>query len=189
MAHPDLITASIWNDANVDQLRTMWLDGASAGEIAHALGQGITRNSVIGKVTRMKLTRRDKASRTRPSTVYLKTHVASVPTGKRGRAGSPGQTSAKNIIAKRDRIAEARTHANLAVIGRTPFREGTLPIDDEGVDVTHLIGFKDRRIGRECAFIPGDPAGGAMCCGRPVQEGSEWCPEHWARVYPTRATR
>jgi GcrA cell cycle regulator len=46
-----------WSDERVEILRKLFADGLSAGQIAAELG-GVTRNSVIGKVHRMKLTRR-----------------------------------------------------------------------------------------------------------------------------------
>jgi hypothetical protein len=39
--------------------------------------------------------------------------------------------------------------------------------------------FRGRRMGFECAFIPGDPKHPlATCCGAPVQGLTEWCPWH-----------
>lgn len=48
----------IWSDAVVAKLKAMWAAGKSAGQIASALGGGITRNAVIGKVHRLKLAKR-----------------------------------------------------------------------------------------------------------------------------------
>jgi len=43
-----------WDDARLDLLKTLWLDGLSATQIAMRLG-GITRNDVIGKVHQLGL--------------------------------------------------------------------------------------------------------------------------------------
>lgn len=51
-----------WTDDRVATLKKMWRDGASASEIATALGGGVTRNGVIGKVDRLKLVRRKETS-------------------------------------------------------------------------------------------------------------------------------
>lgn len=48
-----------WTEAAVATAHKMWLDGASAREIAAALGHGCTRNAVIGKLHRTKLFSRD----------------------------------------------------------------------------------------------------------------------------------
>jgi GcrA cell cycle regulator len=39
----------------VESCKELWKEGLSAAQIARALGHGLTRNSVIGKVTRLKL--------------------------------------------------------------------------------------------------------------------------------------
>lgn len=170
MTHPDIITTSVWDEpGNVDLLKTMWAEGKSASTIAAELRQGVTRNAVISKVHRLKLPGRDNAIRARPSRT-----TSNGQTSRRGNVGNPGQAKA-NVIVHR---VEGRLRAERE---REPFREGRLPVED-GVDVGHLL-FADRKIGRECAYIPGDPADGAMCCGKPVKPGFEWCPEHWARVY------
>lgn len=48
-----------WSEERVRQLTTMFEDGWSFGRIAAALGHGITRNAVIGKVKRVGLRRSD----------------------------------------------------------------------------------------------------------------------------------
>lgn len=49
-----------WNDTNVESLKTLWTDGLSCSQIARAMGGGLTRNAVIGKVTRLGLPLRGK---------------------------------------------------------------------------------------------------------------------------------
>ncbi|HWE98297.1 MAG TPA: GcrA family cell cycle regulator [Caulobacteraceae bacterium] len=46
-----------WTDERVETLKTLWLDGLSASQIAKQLG-GVTRNAVIGKVHRLGLSGR-----------------------------------------------------------------------------------------------------------------------------------
>lgn len=50
-----------WSDTRVTTLRTLWLDGLSASQIARQLG-GVTRNAVIGKVHRLGIAERGAAS-------------------------------------------------------------------------------------------------------------------------------
>jgi hypothetical protein len=186
MSHPDLITTSIWDEpGNVDLLKRMWTEeGASASEIARAMGQGITRASVIGKVHRLKLPKRDNAIRARPDRVTRNT--TPLITGKKGRSGNPGVPSVQSIkhrIEGRDKAERSRQEGKISHFGHEPFREGRLPVED-GVDVTGLIAFSGRRINQQCAWIPGSPLDGALCCGKPVVEGTQWCETHHARVYP-----
>src|SRR5437868_9966473 len=57
---PELQT---WTDERVELLKALWADGLSASQIAGELG-GVTRNAVIGKVSRLGLAGRMK----RPAT-------------------------------------------------------------------------------------------------------------------------
>ncbi len=54
-----------WTDERVELLKKLWADGLSASQIAAELG-GITRNAVIGKVHRLKLSARAKPTNTAP---------------------------------------------------------------------------------------------------------------------------
>lgn len=47
-----------WNPQNEKRLADLWGEGKTASEIAEALGDGISRNMVIGKSRRMGLDRR-----------------------------------------------------------------------------------------------------------------------------------
>ncbi len=49
-----------WTDETVEQLKQHWMDGKSASQIAGLLGNGVTRNAVIGKVHRLGLAGRAK---------------------------------------------------------------------------------------------------------------------------------
>lgn len=45
----------VWTDERVDRLKSLWREGLSASQVAKALG-GVSRNAVIGKLHRLKLT-------------------------------------------------------------------------------------------------------------------------------------
>ena len=47
-----------WTDDRVEQLKRMWSEGLTASQIAARIGQGVTRNAVIGKVHRLGLSGR-----------------------------------------------------------------------------------------------------------------------------------
>jgi len=189
--------ATIWDDPkNVDLLKSMWTDGASASEIALAIGQGATRAAVIGKVHRMKLAKR--------STVAIDTQrrESSNPSKKPHR--NQGQVTAKGIVsrvaARREaaksngglafKLSEARKQgmgkdeAMQFVLGRP----GRLPPErDEGVDATYLLKLTDLDQGAvltQCRWPIGDPLEpGFGFCGRACQEGSSYCATHHRRAY------
>ena len=50
-----------WTDERVEQLKQHWTEGKSASQIASLLGNGVTRNAVIGKVHRLGLAGRVKS--------------------------------------------------------------------------------------------------------------------------------
>ena len=50
-----------WTDERVEQLKQHWIDGKSASQIASLLGNGLTRNAVIGKVHRLGMAGRAKS--------------------------------------------------------------------------------------------------------------------------------
>ncbi len=47
-----------WTEERVNLLKQLWGEGKTAAEIAKALGDGVTRNAVIGKAHRLKLSSR-----------------------------------------------------------------------------------------------------------------------------------
>ncbi|MEM6812471.1 MAG: GcrA family cell cycle regulator [Pseudomonadota bacterium] len=47
-----------WTDERVTILKQLWGEGKTAAEIAKELGEGVTRNAVIGKAHRLKLSSR-----------------------------------------------------------------------------------------------------------------------------------
>lgn len=77
-----------WNEPTVDRLKKLWAEGKSATQIAMALGGGITRNAVIGKVSRLGLQRV-------------------------GVGGGPSSPSARNQAAKIQRRNNAPPHQPL----------------------------------------------------------------------------
>jgi len=55
-----------WTEERVELLKKLWLEGLSASQIAGVLGDGVTRNAVIGKVHRLKLSGRAKPANSTP---------------------------------------------------------------------------------------------------------------------------
>jgi len=60
------MTTETWTEERVARLRELWTQGKTASEIGTALG-GISRNAVIGKVHRLKLSGRPSPIRHRPT--------------------------------------------------------------------------------------------------------------------------
>jgi GcrA cell cycle regulator len=172
-AHHLRTNGDVWAiSENVARLKSMWAEGASATEIALALAQGVTRNMVIGKVHRLKLQKRDTSIRPKARQDRSSRNTTPLITGKKGRAGNPGVPSVHSIMHRMEGRAKIK-----------PPRE----IAEDGVDVSHLLGGTDRKIGHQCGWVHGTPGDGEWgYCGKPTVNGTEWCESHFARVYPSK---
>lgn len=146
---------ALW-EGKIETLKQMWLDGFSASQIAVKLGDGITRNAVIGKINRLHLNRSSNRS---------KAKLAAVPDHHAPKPPKPVK-----------RGAPVKPVLRVAV----PAPE----IDHEdGVDVTHLVGIMqlDKNT---CRWPIGDPLTKEFgFCGCQVAEGSVYCAPHRKRAH------
>src|SRR5436190_425337 len=90
-----------WTEERVELLKKLWLEGLSASQIAGVLGEGVTRNAVIGKVHRLKLSGRAKpassAPRARPASRPAVRRVASPGGASRGNLGVAGLMKSRSM--------------------------------------------------------------------------------------------
>ena len=61
------MTSAIWTPENTLKLTTLWKEGRTAAWIARALGPGVSRCAVLGKVYRLGLAREPEARWARPA--------------------------------------------------------------------------------------------------------------------------
>lgn len=167
--------SDVWKiEGNIEKATAMWTEGKPAAVIGAELG--ISRNAVIGKLHRLGLMKKGP-------TGPRKNRMVVVRKTDHGNKNQPKAPSIRATASQRDRAAlwswgQHRNNAHIKPVGMTDV--------DDGVDVTYLAGkpFADRHIGRECGWVLGDPKDpGRMCCGKPTEGGSSWCPEHHARVF------
>lgn len=157
-----------WTEQQIQMLKDMWGHGFSASDIAGRLGGGLTRNAVIGKAHRLKLS-------------------ASVASA-RGEGGSnlraAPSTGISDIKSSRKRVMlrplpvlpTPSTVPSAKPIQREAFRS---PADSakrsEGIAVT-------KAGDRHCRWPVGDPRSPDFrFCGCNVHEGLPYCTDH-ARV-------
>lgn len=174
-----------WTDERVEQLKKMWLEGLSASQIAAELGDGVTRNAVIGKVHRLKL-----SGRAKPASAPPRARPQARPAPRRlpGSGGRPmGGSTASSVGA-----APRRTMPQAPMIGAT-----ALKIDAEyevealvAAPVTELFIPVDQRIGllglseHTCKWPIGDPLSKDFYfCGQHSEEGKPYCDFHSRRAY------
>ena len=81
-----------WTEERVELLKKLWMEGLSASQIAGVLGEGVTRNAVIGKVHRLKLSGRAKPASSAPRVRNAPRPAArrAVAPSSAGRSSSPG---------------------------------------------------------------------------------------------------
>lgn len=161
-------SGSVWTDALCDELRRLHADGYSASQIANALGRGLTRNAVIGKIGRLNL---------RGGSVK----AARAKSGKNGRAGNPGMPKVTNIVRRAEsrRIAAERQEQKASIEADAPAlprAAAWLPL--YGLEPVSLIDLG----AHDCKWPLGDPLlPGFGYCGLPqAGEHSRYCEAHHA---------
>ena len=94
-----------WTDERVETLKKLWMEGLSASQIAGELGEGVTRNAVIGKVHRLKLSARAKptntAPRARPAARPAPRRVASPAPSMAGMVGGAAKAARPTMTSAR----------------------------------------------------------------------------------------
>ncbi|MFK7792360.1 MAG: GcrA family cell cycle regulator [Devosiaceae bacterium] len=146
-----------WTDERVEVLRTMWLGGSSASQIATVLGE-VTRNAVIGKVHRLGLSGRGKpTAAATPRARKPRTPSAGGSRPRRtttratGNTVSLGATALKTdslAVAELDQAPAARGRVDLVLVGDSPqlsiqeLKEDTCrwPVGDPLLDDFHFCG-------------------------------------------------
>ena len=166
-----------WTEQQIETLKKMWGNGYSANDIAKNLGGGVTRNAVIGKAHRLKLSAGAAASRCavdHPSkTVGVVVAKINKVSGKRRsmlRAMPPVQASDKPA-------------AMTTIVRRPVLRPIETARRSEGIPVT-------KAGERHCRWPIGDPRSPDFrFCGCETQEGLPYCTHHARIAYQTISRR
>jgi GcrA cell cycle regulator len=194
-----------WTEERVELLKKLWLEGLSASQIAGVLGEGVTRNAVIGKVHRLKLSGRAKPAsaaprvratpRTAPRRISTSTTSAPRPSMGVG-AGSPGLSAGSSVM--KSRTMPSGAGATMSSGGGGMVQGATaLKISEEFAvatealpQVQELFIPKDRRLNllqlneQTCKWPIGDPlTPDFYFCGQHSEEGKPYCEFHSRRAY------
>lgn len=158
-----------WTDEKVERLKHHWMEGKSASVIANLLGDGLTRNAVIGKVHRLGLAGRAKSPNVN---VARPRRAAAPPVAQR--------TAARHVAAPAPRITRGATALAVATealseVEPEPFESVVVPMS---VRVT-ILELKEAM----CRWPLGDPASAEFrYCGSPVSSGP-YCAYHGGLAY------
>ncbi len=160
-----------WTEQQIQMLKDMWGHGFSASDIAGRLGNGLTRNAVIGKAHRLKLS------------AGIATARGDGSTGLRSAAPSSSMAAIKSSSPKRAMLRP------LPVLPTPSSTTITKPIQRESYRATSFDtvkrseGIAVTKAGdRHCRWPVGDPRSPDFrFCGCNVHEGLPYCTDH-ARV-------
>jgi GcrA cell cycle regulator len=156
-----------WTEQKIQMLKDMWGHGYSASEIAKRLG-GLTRNAVIGKAHRLKLSSRPSPIKPEGANAAL----AELPTG--------GGLQAMKSARKRVMLRPLPVVPVPTMVTKTQSKDAFQSLDNlsrrtEGIAVT-------KAGERHCRWPVGDPRSPDFrFCGCAAYEGLPYCIDH-ARV-------
>ncbi len=147
-----------WTDDRVAILEKLWGEGKSAAEIAKELGEGVTRNAVIGKAHRMGMSGR-------PSPI------------KKKKAGAAVTETAKVAAVKP--VAKTVTEAKSPVMNIKPIPANSKKVikTGEGISILELTD-------KLCKWPIGDPRDDDFhFCGGKSLPGVPYCGPHAMEAY------
>lgn len=174
-----------WTDERVALLKKLWMEGLSASQIAAELSGGVTRNAVIGKVHRLKL-----SARAKPASVAPRAKAPRPTAPRRPTTASAGPRGTASVAASA--VSQRRT-TMAPTMGATALKMDT-EIEAEMVVETNakaeLFIPVEERISllqlteKTCKWPIGDPMSSEFhFCGRDSDEGKPYCEFHSRRAY------
>lgn len=162
----------MWTDERVELLKKLWTEGLSASQIAAQLGS-VSRNAVIGKVHRLKLSSRGRAT---AAPVAKKKHVAPAP--------APKPVTAARPAAQPQRIVAASVGATALQVqfDAEPVTHHVMrPANDVVVPISRRLQLVELSE-RTCKWPNGDPLSEDFSfCGNDAKDSGPYCGYH-ARV-------
>ena len=168
-----------WTDERVELLKKLWMEGLSASQIAAELGEGVTRNAVIGKVHRLKL-----SARTKPTNTAPRARPAARTTAPR-RVSSPAPSAG---ISAKPRVSMARPQVmGATALAAAPEMEAELYVAPAAAE---LFIPEDKRLNllqlneHTCKWPIGDPLSKDFYfCGQHSLDTGPYCDFHSRRAY------
>ena len=163
-----------WTEEKVELLRQLWLDGKSASQISAALGAGLTRNAVIGKVHRLGL-----AGRARSPTAQCAASASGVvraPAAARRATARPAAHIAGATMVRGNTALALAAEADLEAQPARLAEEIVVPMS---LKVT-IVDLKESM----CKWPLGDPTSTEFrYCGSPAYSSGPYCQHHGKLAY------
>lgn len=161
-----------WTDEMVDQLRAMWADGLTTGEIGKRLG--VSKNSIVGKVHRLGLSGRP--SPIKKKEVDPSAEASAKPIKEKVQKEKIEVKAPKAKIEKT--VAESSSTSKPQINTRIEASASTSPRHNYGkAMLTDLDN-------HTCRWPVGDPKDENFhFCGKKVRIGQTYCDEHSSIAY------
>ncbi|WEK06811.1 MAG: GcrA family cell cycle regulator [Candidatus Devosia phytovorans] len=173
-----------WTDERVETLKKLWMEGLSASQIAGELGEGVTRNAVIGKVHRLKLSARAKPTNSAP-----RARPAARPAPRRVASPSAGISTMSSAAAKPRPTMQASRPQSIGAtaLAMDPQMDAQLYVAPMAAE---LFIPEDKRLNllqlneHTCKWPIGDPLSKDFYfCGQHSLESGPYCDFHSRRAY------
>ena len=159
-----------WTDERVEILRKLWAEGLSASQIAAQIG-GVSRNAVPGKVHRLKLSSRGRATASPTRQKKTAKPVASV-----SRSPSRPGTNMRMVT-----NSAGATALQAEYVSEAEFRPMIKPAEEVVVPISRRLKLVDLSE-RTCKWPNGDPLSEDFhFCGNDSAETGPYCNFH-ARI-------
>jgi GcrA cell cycle regulator len=153
LPHRHMDNPSKWTDERIEKLKSLWNAGYSAELVAQELGDGITRDAVIGKVHRLGLQK----------------------------GGSDPES--RRITSKRHAKRQRRAGIRLLGLDAPPVAKRVLPLPlpPSGEPTASAVKFEALET-HHCRWIYGEGSE-RLFCGCDATPGTSWCPSHRNKVF------
>ena len=157
-----------WTDERVEMLKKLWSDGLSASQIAAQLG-GVSRNAVIGKVHRLKLSGRAKTPASgAPKT--KRTGSTRTPAPRNSGYGAGRTTTVTRAVG----ATVMKREVGLETLAEADMR----PIEDIVVPISRKLTLIELTE-NTCKWPQGDPLSDDFhFCGHQSEDDSPYCKYH-----------
>ncbi|WP_420959395.1 GcrA family cell cycle regulator [Brucella sp. IR073] len=163
-----------WTDERVELLKKLWGEGLSASQIAAQLG-GVSRNAVIGKVHRLKLSGRGKTSAAPARSKKVNTSTGStVRTATATASSASQQTVVRTAVTKSIGATALQAEYAVEAVAHTVIR----PTADVVVPISRRLSLLQLSE-RTCKWPIGDPLNEDFhFCGNDSEETGPYCGYH-----------
>lgn len=173
-----------WTDERVELLKKLWSEGLSASQIAAQLG-GVSRNAVIGKVHRLKLSGRGKTTTTAPRSKKVNTAAAAPRPSVQHNGGAHTTTMRTTSATKTVGATALKMDYDTDVIAETVVK----PASDVVVPISRHLSLLQLSE-RTCKWPIGDPLNEDFhFCGHESGESSPYCSYHSRLAFQPTAER